>query len=662
MILKKSEHSSGLFFAGILFVALVVIVIGGGITATGQDAVTLGISKSVNVVSVVPGQAPAPIYTVTFSNPNTTTVVIDSIADTLPIGFQFVDMHPSSDWPYGPDDDIEPVITWLGPITVPATGTLSLVYSVFVPGTVLPSITPYVNSVVAVAEGNLVGPTTAKLLVGEADLALSKTVWPERVINGGIITYTVALTNSGYVSSTVDLISDTLDPSLTFLGMADDSDVLTLPQTISNALVWTGALQMPPLSSLHVRYRVATSAAPGWSYPCNRVDVHTGDGALGPAETCITVGPEKAFIYLPLTLANYTIPRLAIDKSASPTSVMAGSGETIVYTVDILNDGYGDATIQSVYDLLPSGFSFVSMEPGSDVSTNPSGTSGTITWNGPFVVPGNGQLTIIYRVSPSAVPGDYVNTVDLTPLTTVIPPEPASATVTVEPATLLEDDFEDSNLPGWEPFLNYGRLGPGQWYWDADDGFNSSGGVTQDRWAVPGIEAEDALMMYLAPGAEDWTNYRLETKIILRTVNYPHGVWVRGQYEDVGSADPGGWATGYYIMVGGSVNESTHFVRLMQLQTLTDCWGNACNNPGNLYDFNNPHELISVKKNGQLQRYQWYTLTVEVNGNRIKAWLNGDLYIDYVDTKEPFLTGTIGLKTFKADTVSFDDVIVTPLD
>ena len=53
---------------------------------------------------------------------------------------------------------------------------------------------------------------------------------------------------------------------------------------------------------------------------------------------------------------------------------------------------------------------------------------------------------------------------------------------------------------------------------------------------------------------------------------------------------------------------------------------------------------------------------VEVESDHIRAWLDGVLYIDYVDTFEPFLTGTVGFKTFKADTVTFDDLLVTPLE
>ena len=172
--------------------------------------------------------------------------------------------------------------------------------------------------------------------------------------------------------------------------------------------------------------------------------------------------------------------------------------------------------------------------------------------------------------------------------------------------------------------------------------------------------------MYLGEGAEEWTDYRMEAKINIRTENHPHGLWVRGQYEDVGDADPAGWVTGYYIMIGGGADKDSHYVSLKQLQTEEDCWGNACDNLHNLYDFNNPHELTYTRKDGNLTRWAWHTLRVDVRnvpgGTNIQVWLNGVQYIDYTDEKEPFLTGTVGLKTYKAETVSFDDVIVTPLE
>jgi uncharacterized repeat protein (TIGR01451 family) len=662
MLTKVQSSRMWLFWTGLSLVALaIVVLLAGGLDASqAQPSLDVEVSMTVNVPSVLPGQTPAPVYTVTFTNLHTETVVLDVITDTLPAGFMFIAMHASSDYTQSPLLAGLDLI-WNGPITIPVSSTLSLIYSVFVPSTVSPSATPYVNTVTAMANGTLIGPATAGLLVGETDLALGKTAWPNRVANGEVVTYTVVLTNSGYVTGTVDWITDTMDPILAFLGMTADSEVTASPQEISSTLVWTDSLDVPPLSTLTMRYLAAAPDESEWENLCNQVDVLANTGLLSSEPVCITVRPTRVYRYLPLIVHNYKYPAFTINKSATPTSVTSGSEETIVYTVTIVNEGSREAAVQTVYDTLPAGFTFVGMEAGSDVTMNPNGTKGTITWTGPFAVPAGGQIQVIYRVSPSSVIGDHVNSANLTALGAILPSEPATATITVKSATLLEEHFND-NIDSWTPFLNYWRLKPGQWYWEADDGYNSSGGATQDYNIIVPKEAEDALLMYLAPGSENWTDYRVETKMILRTIYYPHGLWVRGQYQDVGDADTAGWVTGYYIMVGGGATAKTHYMSLKQMQTLTDCWDAACTNPENLYDFNNPHELTMTKKDGALQRWHWYTLTVEVSGNRIKAWLDGDLYIDYVDEKEPFLTGTIGLKTFKADTVSFDDVIVTPID
>ena len=172
-------------------------------------------------------------------------------------------------------------------------------------------------------------------------------------------------------------------------------------------------------------------------------------------------------------------------------------------------------------------------------------------------------------------------------------------------------------------------------------------------------EAEDAVLMYLGEGAESWTDYRIEAKFNFHAGAGPVGLWVRGQYEPNDTRCQ--WMTGYYVVVGGRATSEYHIVKIAQLQTLTDCWGNACDNPQNLYCFNNPHDLADVQLPGALTRETWHTLTVEVRGANIKVWLDGELSLDYTDPKEPFLFGTVGLKTYKAEWISYDDIVVTPL-
>ena len=64
----------------------------------------------------------------------------------------------------------------------------------------------------------------------------------------------------------------------------------------------------------------------------------------------------------------------------------------------------------------------------------------------------------------------------------------------------------------------------------------------------------------------------------------------------------------------------------------------------------------------ELTRHAWHKLVVEVRGNSIKIWVDGVFAYEHVDNKHPFLQGTVGFKTFEAEPVRFDNMVVTSLD
>lgn len=592
-----------------------------------------------------------------------------------------------------------------------------------------------------------------------ATLALGKMVWPIQVAHGGLVTFTVAVTNTGQTTGTVDAIIDTLDPALTFAGVLSGSDVITPPKYISNVLTWTGPFTLTPGSALTLFYQTQTPPGREPLTLCNQVQISTTQTPPAPVRACVGVEQEMAFAYLPQVPKDFEFARLIIGKQVSPGVVATAPDNEVVYTVAITNAGDTAGTLLAVTDTLPAGFTFLHMEPGSDVTANPGDVAGSLIWQGSWAMPPDGHLRLIYRVRPNAAAGQYTNRVVVAAHQSSVPRQSAVATllveepiagltagndgptwqgqsttlsaavtagtnvvyawdfgdgttgggspighvypavgtytaivtarngvseqtastgVTIEPAILLQEDFNDpgAGINRWTKFLNYWRLAQNQWRWEEADGVGGSGAAIQDCWLGGSKVAEDALLMYLGDGATDWTDYRVETKMLLRggvrekdngeiivieEGGYPVGLWVRGQYQDVGDSNPAGWVTGYYIIVGGKPSNNWMFIRLSQLQTLTDCWGNACDNPQNLYDFNNPHELHEVTLSRTFNRNQWYSLAVEVRGANIKVYWEGDLVIDYTDTKEPFLTGTVGFKTYKSKTVSFDDVLVTPL-
>jgi hypothetical protein len=258
------------------------------------------------------------------------------------------------------------------------------------------------------------------------------------------------------------------------------------------------------------------------------------------------------------------------------------------------------------------------------------------------------------------------------PTETPVPPTATSlpATATRRPPTktplpptatpnpfLLKDNFDGGLADGWRPFVNYWRVTADQWFWKGDGGVGGGGAIGHDCCSYGG-EAEDALMMYLGEGAEDWTDYRVEVQILVPTEKKQwQGLWFRGQWEERTKKDTAQWVTGYYLMLGRQ-----RAVKLLQLQTLEDCRDKACHNPENLYAFNNPYILHEVQVEGlELTRGEWHTLVVEVQGTKIRVWVDDIFAFEYVDGHHPFLSGTVGFKTFESQPVYYDNLVVTPL-
>jgi uncharacterized repeat protein (TIGR01451 family) len=443
-----------------------------------------------------------------------------------------------------------------------------------------------------------------------AYLEVTKTASTDVVAAGDFVDYTVTIENVGDVAGTMTSVYDDLPPGFSYETMVVATSDIDIAPTGTDLLTWSGSWDLQPGETITLIYRAQASATVGVYDNVANVTASSAGVPLEPAMATVRVEEP--------------ISGLAAFND-SPT--MEGQATNLWATIT-------------------------------------AGTNVSYAWD-------FGDLTPVGQGNPTShiYPAEGVYTATVT-ASNGVSQQQATTQVTIEQGVLLESSFEsDADFRRWTPFLNYWRLydeslcGIGQWYWGPDDGVGGSGAATNHRNPChhDKKEAEDALLMYLGEGAEGWTDYRVEAKINIRTDAHPHGLWVRGQYEDVGDEDTAGWVTGYYIMIGGGIDRDSHYVSLKQLQTLTDCWDNACNNPHNLYDFNNPHELTFTRKDGNLTRWAWHTVVVEVRGDNIKVWLDGVQYIDYNDTKEPFLTGTVGLKVYKAETVSFDDVIVTPL-
>ena len=261
-------------------------------------------------------------------------------------------------------------------------------------------------------------------------------------------------------------------------------------------------------------------------------------------------------------------------------------------------------------------------------------------------------------VLPTVTPSPSV-----VPANTPIPPTPRPA-ATPTPSVLFEDHFE-AGAGKWTPYLNLGRLAEGQWYWDAQTGYGGNGGYAFHHSAhgTSKKNAEDAITMVLAPGAEAWTDYRVRLRFNAHS-GKKVGLWFRGNFEE--SRNKGQWFEGYYCQALIRDDDKDR-VQFFTMRTYDEPGSPPPEKDEYYYHFTNPHELAKISLNQDLKHDQWYEMVVEVKGPHIKCYVGDELAVDYTDTVGSiFLKGTIGIALYGSEesegVMSFDDVIVEPLN
>ncbi len=120
---------------------------------------------------------------------------------------------------------------------------------------------------------------------------------------------------------------------------------------------------------------------------------------------------------------------LSTEKTAdSPTSPAGGTNG---YTITVSNDSTSAASLASIFDILPAGFSYVAGSTTGVTTTNPTINGQTLTWTGPFNVPANGNVTLSFDVTVSSTPGQYFNDAGGTATAGSVSPTGPTAPITV---------------------------------------------------------------------------------------------------------------------------------------------------------------------------------------------------------------------------------------
>ncbi|MFC4479175.1 PKD domain-containing protein [Flavobacterium chungangensis] len=350
-----------------------------------------------------------------------------SIRDFIPFGFALVAGTVTSGGIYNVGDN---TITWSG-ITIPSGSILSLSFKATILGG-----GSYVNTAEVIKSDQFDPDSTpnnqnpaeddqdsATVTLDVADLSLQKTVSPATVSINDNVVFTIRVTNSGPNNATGITVSDHLPPGYTYV--SDNG-----AGKYNNATgIWNvGNLNNGNSLTLQITAKVNVVSSP--SDYVNTAEIQTAH-QFDPDSTPGNGLPEDD-----MASANITLKQadLELTKSVTPTS--AAAGEQVAFTINVVNNGPGNATGVAVKDVIPVGYTLI---PGS---VSNGGTyqiaTATLEWtNLTIAANSNVDLTFNAFVNPL---GNYLNIAEVTASDL---PDPDS---TPNNNVASEDDQDDAEI------------------------------------------------------------------------------------------------------------------------------------------------------------------------------------------------------------------------
>jgi uncharacterized repeat protein (TIGR01451 family) len=335
-------------------------------TASASDA-DLALTKTVS--NATPNVGDTISYTVTALDGGPDAATNVTVQDSLPAGVSFVSATPSQ-------GTYSSGVWTIGTVVPGTPQTLTIVATVTSPN-------PGANTA-SISHADQFDPNTANnsntasVNPQQADLALVKSVSDATPNVGDTITFTATLLDGGPASATNVEVADLLPAGLTFVSATPSQGTYN-----SATGVWTvGTVTTSAPQTLQMTATVVSPSAQTNTASiahADQADPNSGNNSDGS-----TAAPQQA--------------DLALAKNVSDAT--PNVGDTITFTVTLLDGGPASATNVEVTDLLPAGLSFVSATPSQG-----SYNAGTGLWSVGTVTTSVAQTLQMTAtvVSPSAL-------------------------------------------------------------------------------------------------------------------------------------------------------------------------------------------------------------------------------------------------------------------
>ncbi len=311
--------------------------------------------------------------------------------------------------------DAAPTLRWEGELAVGETVTL--IYTVTVDDPVADGAV-LVNAVTAPAGFTCVAECATTTPV--RGLAIAKSAAVSSVSPGGLVRYTVAITNTGgavYPSEAPARIEDNLADVLqdaTFVGLdsatgsvtADRAGEIAEPNVDAPTLVWEGPLAVGETVTVVYSVTVKDAVADGTTL---------SNSVSGPPESTCANGDESG------CQTETPVKGLSIIKTRNDVADIAATG-LVRYRVEVINTGGADYTTTEpaiVKDDLSAMIDDADLVATPGPVTEPAGVGGfdlnasgdTLTWSGP--IDSGDTVTLVYEFElvDGQGDGEMVNTV-----------------------------------------------------------------------------------------------------------------------------------------------------------------------------------------------------------------------------------------------------------
>ncbi len=346
-----------------------------GVTVQTSD---VNITKVVDNTTANVGQNV--VFTISARNDGPSDVTNLIVSDELPTGYTFVSSTPSQGT-YSSSTGLWTV----GSVANGVTATLAITATVVNNGS--NTNTASVSSVDQLDSDNTDNSASATVTPPIAELSMAKTVDDPTPIVGQTVVFTVTLKSEA--GSTADAtnvtVTDLVPSGYTFV-----SATPSIGAYASGTGIWTvGTLTNGSTETLSISATV--NAGGDFSNVARITASDQFDPNLGNNTASVSTAAQTVDLAVTKTVDNAT----------------QDVGESVIFTVSLLNNGPDPATGVTVTDLLPSGYTFV-----SNTASHGSYVSGTGLWTVGGLANGE-TATLTMRTTINAT-GAYTNTATLT--------------------------------------------------------------------------------------------------------------------------------------------------------------------------------------------------------------------------------------------------------